>query len=547
MKGLLVELRDGEQGVTLVLVTLLVFVMLAFAALVVDLGYQEAQRRQAQSAVDSAVLAAGVTIFTSNGDLQAAIDDVLTFSDGNTKWSLPGASWLSCTDPDALQWTAADLGLSPATQCISFDGGFGEIRALLPTFQLDSFFGKIVGIDTLPVWAEAQAEIGLPFGTSTPPFVVLADAMAGDEVCLRTSSSGQDMPGQWIGNGVGGGAANQPTQPLASEPDYVPDPCDELPSTSQFFGTLNPYFYNDVDPSSNPDTACRSFGSNSIDFTIADGIDHILSSFEPDYPPGSDVRVEGVGCPQGPPSEFPNTMDLQTGFTAQKLRCGLLSSGGGTCSAGPDSPDNLTVKPRFQRGFFSAGPTRAFAGEDMENRPPWTFFRSDLQSVLVPGSCKAVDSGIGSTGWDYYDLKEGFLDCLTDWGSGNFTTTLFSTDLLVSGRFAFIPQLAEGSLSSSPVHFNSFVPIFFHQLYQSGNRQGSPPAECFSQAEGATGNSGWYWHQAGQDFDCGRNNQNVDRVAAIVIDCGMLPAPTCTPDSTSAPGGDPVLEVRLTR
>jgi hypothetical protein len=71
---------------------------------------------------------------------------------------------------------------------------------------------------------------------------------------------------------------------------------------------------------------------------------------------------------------------------------------------------------------------------------------------------------------------------------------------------------------------------------------------CSSQAEAASGNAGWYWHEDGQGFDCGRSNQNVDRLAGIVLDCGMLPIDTCEPDvSPTSPGGEIIYRVLLTQ
>jgi hypothetical protein len=533
--------HSGEAGAVLPFVAILLVVLLGFAAFTVDFGYQYAERRQAQSAADSGALAAAVTAFTANGDLQSVVDDALQFSDANTKWTYQIADWTGCADPDALAWTAADLGLLPGTNCVSFNAGFSEIRVQLPETRINTFFARVIGFDTLPVTAAAQASIELPSGSTTPPFVVLSGSKAGDEVCLRTSSGGP-MPGRWIGNGTG----NPATQSLASEAGYLPDPCDDLPGTSQYFGTLNPYFYEDADPDQSPDTSCKQILSG-IDVGIAEGIDHNLSTFEPDYPAGSDVRVDGNGCPGGPAEAWPNTMDTQTGFTAGVLRCGLLSSGGGTCANGPVL-DGITYPPRLQRGHY-AGSGPQFAGEGMENLPLWYFLDSDLQTLAAPSGCKDLHAAVTASDpqWDYFDKKEGMIACLAAWTQGS-DGPLFNDDLLESGRFAIIPLVAEPAFDTSPVHFNSFVPVFFQKLYQQGNGQGNPDPMCFSQAESASGNAGWYWHEAGQGFDCGRSNQNVDRLAGIVLDCGMLPSDTCEPDvSPTSPGGEVIYRVLLTQ
>jgi hypothetical protein len=529
---------------------------MVFAAFTVDLGFQQVERRQAQSAADTSALAGAIKAFVSEGDLQAAVDDAIALADTNTRWTINSADWLSCTDSEQLRWTSADLSLSPATECISFSASFDEIRVQLPVAQIDTFFAKVIGINTLPVTAAAQASMELPGGTSTPPFVVLAGASAGNQVCLRESTGGgPDMPGRWVGNDPGTGDGdydnledpldNDPTQPLLSEPRYLADPCDDLPGTSQFFGTLSPYFYEDANPASNPNTECTQVLS-AIDVGIAEGVDHPLASFDPDYPTGSPVRVDGDGCPQGPAVPWPNTMATQTGFTAAVLRCGLLSSNGGTCANGPTSPDGITYDARLQRGFYTGSGAR-FAGEYMENRTLWSFLRSDMASATVPQSCRDVRTAvtISNPTWDYFDFKEETLDCLSSWTSGQ--DRLFDDELLTAGRFAVIPVIYEAAFSTSPVHFNSFVPVFFQALYQSGNGQGNPDVMCFSQAEGATGNSGWYRHEAGQPFDCGRSNQNVDRVSAIVLDCGMLAEDKCDPEPGSEPGGEFVYVVLLTR
>ena len=366
------------------------------------------------------------------------------------------------------------------------------------------------------------------------------------------------MPGQWVGNGLGVGDTDydnyevpldaDPTHPLLGDPNFLPDPCDEsaFAAPSQFFGTLQPYFYKDIDPSSAPDTSCSSTGVTPIVVGIAEGIDHNLSSFDPDYGGPTSVaqtRKEGDGCPSGPPQLWPNTMDTQSGFSAGILKCGLIGSNTGGCGSGPVA-DGTTFTPRLQRGPYYA-PGATFAGRTFENRPIWDFFIPGLSGV--PGSCTDLQTLAGGPGnWDYYDKKEALLDCLTTWNP-NTDDPLFDEGLLQSARFAFIPQLAESTLAAT-VHFDSFVPAFFQKMYQSGNEAGSPDRMCFSQGVAATGNSGWYWHEAGQPFDCGRPAQNVDRLAGIVLDCGMFPEGLCIPDpSPPDPGGDPVFRILLSK
>lgn len=525
---------SSEDGAILPLVALLLVVLLGFAAIAIDLGFRWVSDRQAQTAADTAALTAAVSIFVDNGDLQGAVDEAIALANENTNWTITAADWAGCTDPDHLEYTTADLPtVTQATQCISFSGSFDEIRVRLPVAQLDTFIAGIIGFDSFGVSAAAQADLSPPGDQSTPPFVVLPPGNAGEEVCLRTSNNAP-LPGRWIGNGPG----VAPSQPLASEDGYVPDPCDDLAASPQFFGTLKPYFYTDINTASNPDTACKQI-NGSISYGIAEGIDHPLSSFDPDYngvPTGPDVRIDGNGCPSGPPIPWPNTAELQSGFTAQVLKDGFLV---GT------TLDGITVPGRLQQGFHT-GSEPQFAGRTMENRPLWTFLRPSISTYDVPDECDTVQANQSNGAWDYFDLKEEMIRCLDGWDASD--DYLFVDDLYLAGRFAVIPVVAESSLGGSGVvHFNSFVPVYFQTLYQYGNETGSPDPMCFSQAEGATGNAGWYRHEAGQGFDCGRSNQNVDRVAALVLDCGMMSPETCNPDPQPGPGGSLVYAVRLTQ
>jgi hypothetical protein len=521
---------------------ILLVVLVGFAAIGVDFGYRYAARRQAQTAVDTAALGGAVSVFVDNGDLQGAVDAALALADTNTNWTIDLTEWESCTDPDQLEWTATEVpSVSQNTECVSFSAGFDEIRIKLPTEQLKTFFAAVVGVDTLPVSAAAQANLSPPDGQATPPFVVLPPGTAGEQVCLRTSP-GAEIPGQWIGNGP----SVPPSQPLASEPGFSRDPCDDLPGSSEFFGTLNPFFYEDANPAASPDTACKQILTG-IDVGIAEGVDHPLASFEPDYdfnPSRPDLRLDGDGCPQGPAAAWPNTMALQSGLTSQVLKCGFLSLGGGSCASGP-SIDGITYDARLKRGFWNSGNAK-FAGQTMENRALWTFLAPNLAAANVPQSCRDVQQHESDPDWDYFDKKESLIDCLGAYNE-NAHDQLFHDDIFTAARFAIIPVVAESDFSSSPVHFNSFVPVFFQTLYQNGNEVGGPDPMCFSQAEGVSGSNGWYRHEAGQGFDCGRSNQNVDRVAAIVLNCAMLSDEKCTPDPGPSPEGTIVYEVRLTR
>jgi Flp pilus assembly protein TadG len=518
------ERLRSERGATIVIATLGMVVLLGFAALALDIGNQFSHRRLAQGAVDASTLAGAIEIASPGGSAQEAVDVILDFVDENLDETVTQAQWVNdCVDPEPLPVTAQDLGLIPATDCISF--GVDEIRVTIPELTIDTYFASVVGVDTLSYTASANVEWEFS-GGNPPPFAVPVGTTGGDEACLRTNPGPVPMPPQADGS---------------------PDPCDDAVFTAggPFFGTLDPWIYNEVDPGA-PNVACTRPGSNVIDFSIANGIDHTTGSFDPDYAagggvgPGNPVVLDGVSCPQNAPPS--NTFDLQSGLTAQKLRCGLISTRSGACAAGP-SFDGVQVTPRLQRA--TGGPSVTFSDEVMDNRPLWDFLSPGIMSANVPIACQTAATLAVSSPSDYFGIKAEMISCLSNWSSGQ--DDIFDGAITDSARFAFIPRIDEAGFSSSPVHINDYAPAFIQTLYQVGKETGSPEPGCWETTATGPNPDGWYRHQAGQDFDCGRSNDTVDRVTAIVIPCGALPDTVCIDDSTSSPGGDPVLQFRLSR
>lgn len=522
MYRVMTRAKREETGSTILLVALAMVVLMGFAAFAVDIGNQYAHRREAQGAVDASVLAGAVESTLSGASEQTMVDEILSFVDTNLGETVTATQWLNdCPDTvnpaDQLDDSANDLGLTPATDCISFSRTGTEVRTALPTRQLETYFAGVVGVNELKVNSFAHANIRYSGVANPPPFVVTSPTSGGQEVCLRTSSSGPALPPLWDGDG--------PNPPIVGS---TPDPCDETaynPDT-RFFGTLKAYAYA-------PTPCGQPSGNTGISAVIADGIDHNLGAFG-DYSPGDPEKVDGNGCPQDATPKLPNTMELQTGFTAQVLTLGLLTT-------------NATT-PRLLRSNLPSGVE--FSGVEMDNTPLWHYLRTNVGAVASSGDCALVQnayiSGDGTV--DYYDRKELMLNCLAGWSAGD--APLFDESLVDSSRFAWIPLLDEANLSGlvgGLVHINAFVPTFFQKLYQAGNSVGNPDPFCWVQDVSTPGGQGWYMHEAGQPFDCGRNNQNVDRLAAIVIDCGALPNTVCVAGSSSNPGGQPVLKVELSK
>ncbi|HET9657953.1 MAG TPA: pilus assembly protein TadG-related protein [Kineosporiaceae bacterium] len=142
--------RD-DRGAVAVLVAVFVTVLLGLCAIVVDLGLARAMQRDAQTASDSAALAAATTMqglmFLSNGSPSAtkltdaegqAVTAAKTYARLNL--GIADADWKGCSDPHALGDTP-DAGAG--NTCISFGGGL--VRVVLPQQNSPSIFSGVFG------------------------------------------------------------------------------------------------------------------------------------------------------------------------------------------------------------------------------------------------------------------------------------------------------------------------------------------------------------------------------------------------------------------
>lgn len=539
----------AQRGASAVLIAASMLLLLGFAAIAVDIGAAKNERRLDQNSADASVLAAALDLGFARST-QTAVDSVVDLVNTNLRNVTP-QEWEDCVDSQAFAVTAADLGLTPGTECISFDT-FEQVRVRVPNQDTATTFGRILGATQLRTSAFAEAsDKQFPGLGNPPPFVVLETNGAGDQICLRTSSSGPPVPVQVSGNGI-----DTPHDPV-DMPTGLPDPCDEstYDPASEFFGALDTIVYF------NPDTSAITCTSNLVEFAIAAGIDHPVGDFGQTYsPPDPRALEEGTGC-NAAPENGPNTFQLDTGMTPQELRCGLLSTRSGTCSTAVPGPGSSVVTPRLQTGSFvgTNGDPR-FVGEEMDNAALWEFMvpSSEKPSPNWPTTCLALRSQVESPTpfkvWDYYDYKDLLRECLNDWKNDD---PLFTVEILETPRFAFIPLLAESSLDPSDpdgpsscllnasnqcVHINDFAPVYMQTLYtliQGGNGGTCDPG-------GST--QRWGRHDAGNDEDCGKANDFVDRMSAWLLDCGMLPTDVCTSrPGPPTPGGELDPEIELTR
>lgn len=542
---------SNERGVTLVLVALSVLFLMIFVAFAVDIGLLYNERRQDQSAADAGATSGGV-LALNGANMQAVVNEVLAKVTADVDRTVSNAQWTSCPDPNNLRitesgHTAASLGLTPATACISWSKSFDEMRVRLPDQIIETFFARVIGINSMQVSAFAHIEF-VPFidgSGGALPFVALAGATAGDHICLRTSSNpNNNPPPEMVGNGPNA-LATPGASPLNS------DPCDTavFDPASSTFGTLTPRDYLG---------GCDVQNTN-VQNAIMDGTDHPTGFFgdpsDNNPPPFSipangtsslaestrqstygDVRIDGPGpnCT----TFMPNSIQMNSGLSALDLRCAVLS------------PHNSNVcnsrTPRLRR-VSSLPSSNLFIGERFDNTPPWAFIAN---SSNLPQDCIDVRNAYTTNDllWDPHDRREEFLRCLDQWtaGAGSYDD-LFTEAIGGNPRFAYVPQIAERRLCNSqdpaancnPAlnrgHVNSYVPVYLFRLYAtSGNTTACDPLDLRPH--------GWSMHEPGQAppltlvSNCGGNGNGeaLDRLSAIVLDCRSLPTTVC--DEARLPG-----------
>ena len=157
--------RRSEQGMIAVLTALLALALLAFAALVVDLGHVRDVRRQAQNTADSAALAAGNNLYLDSASprmptrvpqITQAVDAAQAYATANL--GVTPAQWATCTDPGR---PAGFYVPASSTPCISFDQATTpvEVRVKLPVTSVDTPLGGLLGRNRVDVVARANAKL----------------------------------------------------------------------------------------------------------------------------------------------------------------------------------------------------------------------------------------------------------------------------------------------------------------------------------------------------------------------------------------------------
>lgn len=205
--------RD-DGGFTLILTAIVLALLMAFTAIVLDVGAGYNLRRQDQSASDSAALA-GAQDMPSDA---LAVSAVKSYANNALANPLPNSAWNQCTvDAGALAVRATN------NNCISFNSARTRIRVRLPDQVYETTFGKVVGVDSIRHSAFAIAGIQqVGFGNVLPFGIPAGGGSSDGYSCLKSDSGDEEPCGNdsgnfgyidfgWFGNeelGTSGGTAN---------------------------------------------------------------------------------------------------------------------------------------------------------------------------------------------------------------------------------------------------------------------------------------------------------------------------------------------------
>lgn len=413
-----------EHGAILVLSALLLLVIFGFVALAVDTGNAFTARRSSQSVADVAAVGAAIQTIDNDGTDAEKAAEIVAEAQRLVQLNLNVTDWSACSDADhlAFTWSAE---LSGDSDCISWSEGFRRVRVRVPDRDIETFFARLIGIDTIAVAAAAEVE-GLAGGLGgILPFGVLTDAGAGSLLCLKTTNGAQKIP-----------------------------PECEAP-TSGDFGYLDFFMFGGV--IAGADQNCSGSAIFRLAENIAHGIDHEL---EPGPPDENDplVVLDEDKCdePVTYAGRTVNAADAKTGTAFQQVIFpGFV---GGTTS--PDFPGRLTV---------TSGNTTTFGGvSGVDNVGLWEFLKP------APGGCPVtipVDMTSPArwdpTGYSYPVLDVDSLLICMQWSSAMQPGTAIFEGLKDSPRFGSVPKLWKtwppgGSANRT---FESFVTVYINTLY----------------------------------------------------------------------------------
>ena len=406
----------SERGAAALLIASCLVLLLGMAAFAIDYGFGLNERRVDVAAADIGVMAGAVESLGSTADIR---DQILSFTRLNLSTVYTNAEWQSqwegCQDTELATLNASGFNFIPVAAptgwtaqspwCISTDPA-GFVRVRLPDQIVETYFGRVLGVQELATNADATARLAPRGGGGVLPFGLVATATDGTHVCLSDAPQG-----------------------LREEP------CDG-PDTGNFGALEAPLYGNQA-----LGTLQNCNGAppgKVLAINIALGIDHRVVPDADGSP--SNERLDT--CSVINSGQTPDTLN-----TFQGVKTGTQE---GLATAG--SPLPAGMQPRLQQG---GNPKRTVYGSPLDDVPLWAYIDPSLVGLgaggTIPNSCVRstfVNSSNPDQDWD----GDGTLDrpgsfqhmsrCLLDHAVAN-GPVLFLETLKESPRFSYVPQFWE--------------------------------------------------------------------------------------------------------
>ena len=400
----------SEDGATAILVALCLLLLMGMAAIAIDFGSASNERRQDQSAADVGSLAAVQFAKPTTGAGVCAGFSGISLARCNGAKEAMAVANATLDSPAAAVWAAAAecIGIpagytaSPITPCVAFNANLQRAWVRVPTIEVATSFGRVLGVQQINTSADAIAVTLNENRQLLIPFLTPGSYAGGNYNCLKTSGN----PGWGV--------------------------CADLPSTGNF-GSADFFLYSNEQLGTTE--ACTGGTNSRLVSNIARGVDHPLSV----HPTGSGGGVEEQNnCPIF--SAEPNSFYSQTGV-GSNLDDGLTRGGSAHSSIG-------AYDGRIEQasgGFLVRNSGGSNPVTRLDHTPLWNY--------LIPTLSGACDKSL-------IDTHAEMVACVT-WAKST-STTIFMDSIIDAKRFGFTPLMWETDISSPSTlyHVKDYLPVY---------------------------------------------------------------------------------------
>lgn len=494
------QLRTGsDRGASALLIALAMMVLMGFAALALDSGLGFDDRRQQQSAADVGSLAAVQFARTglvathpdcgglTGSDLAACrgAEEVLDVVEGTLPGRYSDVEWNACVDSTK---PAEYVRASFISDCITFTNNFQKVRVVLPGSDVDTAFGRILGVDSIRVGAFAEASMDLDIVGGVLPFAVGPSGASADHACFLAQAT-----------------ANLDIYPCTS-------------STQGNFGKLSLHLYGNE--TYETPQACSGSNAARMATNIITGSDHPLELAS--TTPGSTVN-DNTNCPviTNPVDE----VETWTGNAAGALATGLFDG-----ISSPDLEGRLRCKGSLSsdtsREEYPLGTYSSTDCVQVNDLHPEELDHSGLWDYIAPGASSDIASAddCAPGGGNIVNRSE-METCLNAWKSFGppHSQSLFTNALAESPRFGAVPLLdSDPGGGFSAYKIIGFLPVYLETVYLKCNANscdtvhspGEPASgPCPSPLTPTTPSCGWP----------ANGNKNIEAMTAFILTLDMLP------------------------